>query len=134
MAESGSGRRPPRRNVQEDDVPDLPKGAIGAMRLLAGSLLPGIINYPYFGGQVATVALVVLVTWLARALSTSADVLLATAALGLVAQLSALGSLAQADGQRHQLIGAFTCLAVSTVIVAAALTMAIVLVLVRQGR
>ena len=55
--------------------------------------LPALVRYPFFGGfggQVTTVPLVVLVVRLAGALSTSADLLLATAAVGSMLIHSAL--------------------------------------------
>lgn len=126
------GTRPSTGSRDELAAPDLAMGLLPTLRSVT-DWLPAMVKYPFFGGQVATVALVVLVVWLARALSTSADLLLATAALGSVLIHSALGALAQSEARPYQRAGAITALGLGALIAASAVAMTIVLVVWRHS-
>lgn len=131
----GPGRRDANQSAgtgTERPSPDLSRGFIPALASIA-EWLPTIVRYPFFGGQLATVALVALVVSLARALSTSADLLLGVAAIGSVLLHSALGALAQSEGLPHQRLGALMSLVLASLILATAVAMTIVLVVWRHG-
>ena len=65
------------------------------------STFPWLTRYPYFGGQVCSVALVALVVLLSRALSTDGAIWLAFAGPGVIVLHSALGAMNRAESALH---------------------------------
>ena len=92
---SRSRRRPP-----ADRPPDLGHGLLADTRRLLAEGGPFLTRYPFFGGQVVTVAVIVLIVTFSKALSANVVAMLAALAVGSVLMHTIVGAVMTSTDER----------------------------------